>query len=77
MKVFNLVSDRFPKITIDVFPKEPFVFETEFALAKWPEISPGLPIPVVPVSTLIAMKAEADRPQDRVDIGKLRLLYGE
>jgi hypothetical protein len=76
MKVFNLISDRFPDISIDIFPEEPFVFETELAAAAWRDISPQLRIPVVSVSTLIAMKLEADRSQDRTDIEKLRLLHG-
>jgi hypothetical protein len=76
MKVFNLVSDRFPEASIDIFPEEPFVFETEFAAAAWKEISPNLKIPVVSISALIAMKTRAGRPQDQVDIDKLRRLHG-
>lgn len=76
MKVFNLVSDRFPETSIDIFPQEPFAFETEFAAATWKEISPKLRIPVVSISTLIAMKTRAGRPQDQVDIDKLRRLHG-
>lgn len=76
MKVFNLVSDRIPEVSIDIFPEEPFVFETEFGSATWKEISPNVRIPVVSVSTLIAMKKRAGRPQDQVDIEKLRRLHG-
>ena len=76
MKVFNLVSDRFPEASIDIFPQAPFVFEAEFAAATWKEISPSLRIPVVSISTLIAMKTRAGRPQDQVDIDKLRRLHG-
>jgi hypothetical protein len=76
MKVFNPVSDRIPEVSIDIFPEEPFVFETEFGSATWKEISPNVRIPVVSVSTLIAMKKRAGRPQDQVDIEKLRRLHG-
>jgi hypothetical protein len=76
MKVFNLISDRFPETSIDIFPQEPFAFEKEFAAATWREISLDLKVPIVSVPTLIAMKVEAGRPQDQVDVDKLRRLHG-
>jgi len=75
MKVFNLVSDRYPDVTIDIFPKEPFVFEKEFAAAAWKDVAPNVSARVVSVSALISLKKDADREQDRTDIEKLRKLY--
>jgi len=75
MKVFNLVSDRYPEVPIDIFPHEPFAFEVEYAAADWREISPLVQVPIVSIPTLIAMKTEANRFQDQVDIEKLRKLF--
>jgi hypothetical protein len=75
MKVFNLVSDEYPDVTIDIFPKEPFAFDSEYAAAEWKNIAPDIRARVVSVPTLIALKAAADRNQDRIDIDKLQKLY--
>jgi hypothetical protein len=75
MKVFNLVSDNYPDVSIDVFPKEPFIFEAEYATADWKDIAPNVKAPVVSVPTLIALKKEANRDLDRIDIEKLQKLY--
>ena len=77
MKVFNLVSDRYPDVVIDVFPKEPFAFEVEYARGEPKEVAPDVIAFVVSVSTLITLKEEADRERDRTDIDKLRKLYPE
>jgi hypothetical protein len=34
MKVFNLVSDSYPDVVIDIFPEEPFSFEAEYKVSK-------------------------------------------
>ena len=75
MKVFNLVSDRHPDVTIDIFPKEPFVFETEFAAAEWKDVAPNIRARVISLKALIALKITADRDRDRDDIDKLRKLH--
>jgi hypothetical protein len=75
MKVFNLVSEHYPDVVIDIFPKEPFVFEKEFAAATWKDVAPKVRARVVSVSALITLKAEANRERDRDDIDKLRKLY--
>jgi hypothetical protein len=74
MKVFNLVSDRFPDTVIDIFPKEPFSFEAEFARAELKEIAPNIQARVAAIAALIALKEEANRPKDLDDISKLRKL---
>jgi len=75
MKVFNLVSDLYPDVTIDVFVKEPFEFESEYARAQAKEVAPHVRARVVSLGTLIALKKEANREQDRTDIEKLQRLY--
>jgi hypothetical protein len=75
MKVFNLVSDRYRDVPIDIFSKDPFLFDVEYAAALWKEITPKVCAPMVSVSALIRLKLLADRPQDRIDIDKLRKLY--
>jgi hypothetical protein len=77
MKVFNLVSDRFPDVVIDVFPKEPFSFDVEYQVSVSREVAPQISAQVVALPALIALKLEADRPQDRADIDKLRKLHPE
>ena len=75
MKVFNLVSDRYYDVVIDIFPKEPFSFEAEFARSVWKDVAPGIQARVVAVPALITLKVEANRPRDLDDIDKLRKLY--
>jgi len=75
MVVFNLVSDRFPDVAIDIFTKEPFQFDSEFARAETKEVAPDIRARVVSVPTLIALKKVADRDQDRTDINKLEKLH--
>jgi hypothetical protein len=72
LKVFNVFSDRLPDVTIDLFPVAPFDFEVEYQRAAWYDLVPGLRIPVANIERLIAMKTEANRPLDHVDIDKLR-----
>ena len=77
MKVFNLVSDRHPDVSIDIFSKDPFSFEAEYAVAVSKEITPRVKAPMVSVGALIRLKLEADRAQDRIDVEKLRKLHPE
>jgi hypothetical protein len=77
MMVFNLVSDLYPDVTVDIFAREPFSFETEYATATRLEIAPQVIAPVVSMSTLIAMKAAVGRAQDLIDIEKLSKLQND
>lgn len=72
MKVFNLFSLQYPDVTIDLFPSEPFSFETEYKAATWYDMASNLRIPVISIERLIAMKMEANRPQDQIDVAKLK-----
>ena len=73
MIVFNLISDQFPDVVIDLFAKEPFEFDVAYDAATWREFAPGIAARVVDYETLIKLKTEANRPQDQLDIEKLRL----
>lgn len=70
MEVFSLASDQ-ARLTIDLFVREPFAFDAEWASALRVELSPGLSVPFVALDTLIRMKERAGRPRDRDDVEHL------
>ena len=76
MKVLKFWSDEHRDTSLDVFVDEPFDFTAEFAIAPVRESLPGLPIHIVSLETLLAMKRSAGRPQDLADIDELNLLHG-
>jgi hypothetical protein len=71
MLVLKLWSDLHRRTPLDVFVYEPFDFENEFARAERMEVAPGLAAPFVTLDTLLAMKRQAARPQDLMDIAAL------
>jgi len=75
MKVFDLVSDRYTDVVIDIFPKEPFAFDVEYARGEPKEVAPNVIAHVVSVPGLIELKMEANRDRNRDDIDKLRKLH--
>jgi hypothetical protein len=77
MKVFNLVSDDYPDVSIDIFPTEPFEFEAEHNAGIWKDVAPHVQARVVCLPTLIKLKHEANRHRDRDDIENLRRLHPE
>ena len=68
----KLWSDVHWRTPIDVFVYEPFDFKKEFARAKWEIIVGKIPAPVVSYKTLLAMKKEAGRDKDLLDIEQLK-----
>jgi hypothetical protein len=70
----KLWSDAHRRTPIDIFVYEPFDFEKEFARAKWETIAGDIPAPIVSYDTLLAMKKEAGRDRDLLDIEKLKKL---
>lgn len=70
----KLWSDAHQRTPIDVFVYEPFDFAKEFAAAEWRPIRGKISAPVVSYSTLIAMKKEAGRDKDLLDIKQLKKL---
>jgi len=72
MVVLNLWSDQHRETPVDIFVREPFDFAVEYARA-WRSGEPGDPgAPFVGIPALIAMKQTGGRPQDLIDIEKLR-----
>lgn len=74
MMVFQLVSERFAREPVDIFVREPFDAEAEWAACEWLALGPTIRVPVVSRQKLLAMKREAGRPQDALDISKLEQL---
>jgi len=74
MLVLQLRSDRHRRTPVDVFVHEPFDFAVEYARAKWETLANGERAPVVCYESLLAMKKEAGRPKDLLDIEALRKL---
>jgi hypothetical protein len=72
MRVLNFQSDQHRFAPVDVFASEPFGFDEEYDKALQGEVAPGLVVRFVCLSTLIAMKEVAGRPNDLVDIQHLR-----
>jgi hypothetical protein len=72
MQVLQFWSDAHRETSVDVFVTEPFVFDEEYAQALVTPLHEDLLIRFVSLPTLIHMKEEADRPQDRADIEQLR-----
>jgi predicted nucleotidyltransferase len=75
MKVLRFWSDQHRETPVDVFVSEPFDFEREYAGADVREAAPGLPVRIVTLETLLAMKRSAARPQDLADIDEINLLH--
>lgn len=71
MLVLKLWSDIHRRTPIDVFVYEPFDFDNEYARAGRMEVAPGLAAPFVTLDALLAMKRQAARPQDLMDIAAL------
>ncbi len=73
MRVLQFWSDDHRETSIDVFVEEPFHFDKEYELALRKPLLGRFEVRVVAISTLIAMKEEAGRPEDRIDVEHLRM----
>jgi len=71
MKVFSLYDPKNPFFLIDIFTEIPFNFDEVYRQRNRIRFE-NIVIPVVPIKKLIAMKEEADRPQDRADVFYLK-----
>jgi hypothetical protein len=72
MQVLQFWSDAHRETPVDMFVRELFVFEEEYQCALIKPLG-SIPVRFVSILTLIRMKEEAGRPQDRIDIDQLRL----
>lgn len=73
MQVLQLWSDRHRETPIDIFVREPFSFDEEFANALIKPLYGSIEVRFISIPTLIRMKEAAGREQDRIDIEHLRL----
>lgn len=74
MVVLNFISDADPLGTIDIFIRDPFDFDAEYAAADCFDLIPGLTWRVLRLDALIDMKLEGGRPIDLDDVNHLRAL---
>ena len=72
MQVLQFWSDAHRETPIDMFVREPFVFEEEFTRSLVKSLGSAA-VHFVTIPTLIRMKEEAGRAQDKIDIDQLRL----
>jgi hypothetical protein len=71
MVVLNLWSDERKETPIDIFVREPFDFDSEWAVAPRFQLAESIDIAVVTLPTLLRLKQTAGRPRDLVDIEEL------
>ena len=76
LTVFSLFSPTHQTVDIDLFVEEPLDFARAYTEAERQEIVPGLPAVFVSRQDLLAMKRQAGRPKDLVDIQQLEMLGG-
>jgi hypothetical protein len=76
MQVLQFWSDAHRETSVDVFVTEPFDFDAEYGAAFLSPLNKDLTVRFVSYPTLIRMKEEAGRPQDRADIEQLRAARG-
>jgi hypothetical protein len=74
MVVLQFYSDSHRETRVDVFTREPFDFQLEYDRALVQELRPGLPVRIVALDTLIALKRAAGRAKDLDDIENLERL---
>jgi hypothetical protein len=72
MEVLQFWSDSHRETPIDLFVREPFPFDAEYARALVKPLA-GIPVRFVSVPTLISMKTAAGRAQDMIDVENLRI----
>jgi hypothetical protein len=72
MLVLKMWSDAHRETPLDIFVYEPFDFDAEYERALFNDEE--IPARFASIPTLIAMKQVANRPEDRIDIEKLRII---
>jgi len=77
VEVFSLTSDVHRETTIDLFVRDPFGFDEEYAEAMVGEVAPGLKVRFVRLRTLIDMKQRTGRARDEDDAEHLRWILEE
>jgi len=77
VEVFSLTSDVHRETTVDLFVRDPFGFDEEYAKAMVGEVAPGLNVRFVRLRTLIAMKRKTGRARDEDDAEHLGWILEE
>lgn len=78
MQVYQLVSEQLMDCPVDLFVEEPFAFSDMYAKRVEYELGVGTVIPVVGLQHLRAMKQQAGRPRDLLDLEELdQLNHGD
>ena len=76
MVVLAFHSEQHAETPIDLFVHEPFDVMQEHSLAAVAEVAPGVPMHILRLAALLAMKRSAGREQDRADVAELSRLHG-
>ena len=71
MQVYQLVSEQLMDCPVDIFVEEPFAFSDMYAERVEYELGVNTVIPVVSLEHLRAMKQQAGRPRDLLDLEEL------
>ncbi len=74
MTVLNFISDADPLGTIDIFIRNPFDFDAEYAAADCFDLIANVPWRVLRLDALIDMKLAVGRPVDLDDVAHLQAL---
>jgi hypothetical protein len=74
MLVLQLWSDLHRETPIDIFVKEPFPFDSEYARSVHFEVATDLWVPTLSLDRLIEMKMASGRPRDLEDVRQLKKL---
>ena len=77
LTVFSLHSPAHPATVIDLFVDEPLDFAKSYASAVRMEVASGLSATVVNLEDLFALKKQASRPKDMMDMERLRAIQKE
>jgi len=77
LKVFSLVSDRFPFMPVDLLADEDFEFDSAWESSVHAVLEGGLRIRIAGLETLIKMKEEAGRHRDLDDVEHLKAILAD
>jgi hypothetical protein len=77
MRVFSLHSPDHPETEVDLFLEPPLDFGKAWAGASRMEVAPGVVAVFLGLDDLIAVKRDAGRPEDLVDVAKLESLRND
>ena len=70
LTVFSLWSPDVPGTEVDLFVEEPFDFASAYARADFVTLA-GVPVPVLAIADLVALKRAVARPKDLADVEAL------